>query len=430
MEATSAHPRPESAGPARGTAGLLRDRTFGRFWAGNLVSNTGAWVHNVSAAVVVFELTGSATWTGAVTAALWTGSLLFTPYAGAISDRVDRRRMLIAAQLVAMASATALVAISLLAGGAEQLAGPLPIVIATFGIGLGVAFSMPAMLALVPALVRDSELEHAVALNAITFNLARAVGPALAAAILLLGDAVLAFAVNALSYSVLIGALLTIRPREVEREGDGDGSVRAGLRYVRSRPTALLLLLATAGVGIASDPVNTLTPALADELGGGEALVGLIVACFGAGAATAAALNSRIRGLLGQRRTAAAGGLGLALGITALALAPLTGLALVSAYVAGGGFLTAVSSLNGQLNRLVGESMRGRVMAFWGLAFLGTRPLSALTDGALADLTSPEVAGVTLAGFGLLTTWAALRVSPEAEAGEPDESPAPEPAGA
>ncbi|MGI8726610.1 MAG: MFS transporter [Solirubrobacterales bacterium] len=402
---SSEHPAP------RGTVGLLRDPTFGPYFAGNLASNVGSWVHNVAAAVVVFEITGSAAWTGAVSAALWAGSMVLQPYAGAVSDRVDRRRMMIGAQGFAMACAVALTAMSIAAGGADELPGPLPVVLATLGIGIGLAFSIPAMLALVPALVEDEELEHAVALNSVTFNLARALGPALAALILLVGDATIAFAFNACSYGLLIFVLLLITPRAIERGEGGDGSVREGLRYVRERKVAVLLLVGTAGVGIAADPVNTLTPPLAAQLGGSDGLVGAMVSSFGAGAFTAALVNRALRDRLDSQQATATAGLALAAGMLTLALAPAIWMALLGLYIGGAGFMTAVASINSELQRFVPEELRGRVMALWGLAFLGTRPVAALVDGALADLTSPELAGSAFAAFGLLTVWSAIRVA-------------------
>lgn len=405
---------------ARGTAGLLRDPTFGPYFAGNLASNVGAWVHNVAAAVVVFELTGSATWTGAVSAALWAGSMILQPYAGAVSDRVDRRRMMIAAQSLAMVCALTLTVMSVAAGGAGELPGPLPVVLATLGIGIGLAFSIPAMLALVPALVEDSELEQAVALNSVTFNLGRALGPALAAAILLVGDATLAFAFNALSYAALIVVLLLIRPRSIEIEDPGsDGSIREGLRYIGERPVAVLLLIGTAGVGIAADPVNTLTPALAAQFGGSDGLVGLMVSCFGGGAFAAALANRRLREHLDPSQATLGAGIALSAGMAGLAVAPVIAVSLVSLLIAGAGFMTAVAALNSQLQRFVPEHLRGRVMALWGLAFLGTRPLAAIVDGGLADLSSPELAGVVFACFGLLTSWSATRVAASDHRPEP-----------
>ncbi|UJA20560.1 MFS transporter [Thermoleophilia bacterium SCSIO 60948] len=391
----------EAAGePGRGALALLRDRTFGPFFAGNLVSNAGNWIFNVTAAVVVYEMTGSATAVGLVTAFLWAGALVLQPWAGALTDRVDRRRMLIAGQVVSLAGALA-VAVPILLGGTGALegTGAWAIYLPTLVIGIGQAFSMPAMQALLPALVDRADLDQALALNSVTFNLGRALGPAVAGLLLLdLGPGI-AFAANALSYAALVAVLVVIRPRREEQRPDGDRSVRAGFRWVRAHPRSMLLLASMVAIGFATDPLNTLTPALVALSDEPSSLVGLTVAAFGVGAVGVALGVERVRTLLGRERSGIVGLAVLATGIAALSLASAPGATLGSAALAGGGFIVAVTSVTAQLQRLVPDELRGRVMALWGVAFLGTRPLSATIDGALADLISARFAGLAMAAI-------------------------------
>ena len=400
-------PRGAPQAGSRGAAALLADRTFGPFFVGNFASNAGNWIFNVTAAVVVFDLTGSATAVGLVTAFLWAGALVLQPWAGALTDRVDRRRMLIAGQLISLLGALAVALPSALAG-ADGFAGPWAIYLPTLVIGIGQAFSMPAMQALLPALVGREDLDQALALNSVTFNLGRAVGPAIAGLLLLdLGPAV-AFSANALSYTVLIAVLVVIRPRETGRGADGDRSVRAGLRWVSAHPRSILLLGAMVAIGFATDPLNTLAPALARASGEPSSLVGLTVAAFGAGAVASALVAEPIRARIGRERSGIAGMAVLAAGIGALALATSAAAMLGTAAVAGGGFILAVTSVTAQLQRLVPDELRGRMMALWGVAFLGTRPISATLDGALADLISPRVAGLAMASIALAGSVALL----------------------
>jgi MFS family permease len=379
---------------------LLADRVYGPFFVGNLISNCGNWIHNVAAAVVVFELTGSAISVGAVTACLWIGSLVLQPWAGALTDRYDRRRMLIAGQAVSLLGAVA-VAVPALAIGAEDLPGPWPVYAGTLLIGVGVAFSMPSMQALIPALVPARALDRAIALNAVSFNLARALGPALAGVILISADASVAFAVNVISFTVLIGVLLAIRPRFDQQPARGDPSVRAGLVWVRDDRRAIVLLASMVAIGFATDPINTLTPPMADLVGGGEALVGIMVAAFGAGAVSAAIFVERIRARVGRERAGTIGLAGLAGAIGLFALSASEAHALVTMALAGGGFLVAITSLTTQLQERVPDPLRGRVLALWGVAFLGTRPISATIDGAIADLVSPRAAALAMAAAAL-----------------------------
>jgi MFS family permease len=390
---------------------LLSDRVYGPYLFGNLVSNSGNWIHNVAAAVVVFELTGSAIAVGAVSACLWAGSLVLQPWAGALTDRYDRRRMLIAGQFVALLGALS-VAVPSAAVGAEDLPGPWPIYLGTLLIGVGVAFSMPAMQALIPAMVSDRDLDQAIALNGVTFNLARAIGPAVAGVILLEADASVAFAVNVGSFAVLIAVLAAIRPRSAQERARGDLSVRAGLRWVRADRRAVVLLASMAAIGFATDPINTLTPPIAELLDGGDALVGLLVTGFGAGAVAAAFLVDPIRERLGRQRTGSAGLALLGAAIAAFGLSPVAAYAVATLALAGAGFIVAITSLTAQLQERVPDLLRGRVLALWGVAFLGTRPFSAAIDGAIADLISPRAAAVAMAAAALA---AALLQGREAE---------------
>ncbi len=375
---------------------LLRDRIYGPFFLGNLVSNCGNWIHNVAAAVVVYDLTGSAVAVGAVSGCLWAGSLLLQPWAGALTDRYDRRRILIGGQALAMIGALA-IALPTAVVGIDGLPGPWPIYLGTFVIGIGVAFSIPAMQALIPALVEKPDLDRAIALNGVTFNLARAIGPAVAGVILLKGDAALAFSINVASFAVLLAAMAWVRPRFDRAPSRGDRSVRAGLRWVLADRRAVVLLATMVAIGFATDPINTLTPPMADEVGGGDGLVGLMVSAFGAGAVTAAFFVERIRERIGRERAATAGLGALAAAIAAFAVSQVPAYAVGTLAIAGAGFIVAITSVTTQLQDRVPDQVRGRVMALWGVAFLGTRPFSAAIDGGIAELTSARVAAVAMA---------------------------------
>ena len=385
---------------------LLVDPTFGRYFAGNLISNCGNWIQNVSAATAVFAITRSATLTGVVSGALWLGSLVLQPYAGALSDRVDRRRMLLAGQSLALAAATVLAVWTALVG-VDGLPGPWPIIGVTVVIGIGNAIAIPAMQALVPALVPPADLDQAIALNSVTFTLGRAIGPALAAGVLLLGGPRLGFVVNAATFLPLVVVLLVIRQRDVERNGDTDGSVRAVLRLVRRDRELLVLLAATTAIGWTSDPINTLTPPMADLFGAGDALVGVFVGCFGAGAALHSLVLRRTRARFGQERLGTVGLAGFGGGIVLFGLSPTPVLAAASLVLAGAAFLGAITSVTTRMQRGIAEDVRGRVMALWGVTFLGSRPIAAVLNGAMADLVGVRVAVVgaalvALAGAGLL----------------------------
>lgn len=393
---------------------LIRAPRFGPYIIGNFTSNIGNWFQNVAAGIVVFQLTGSNTLVGTVSVLQFLATLVLSPYSGALADRFDRRKLLILAQCI---SATGAVGLAIWVGleGVAGLPGVWPVLAATGVIGLGYAVGISAMNALVPALVEPPDLEDAIALNSSSFTLARAIGPALAGLVVAAAGAAWAFGINALTFIPLIIVLAVIRPRPIEREVDGDRSVRAGFAYVRERPSMLWVVLATLTVGWAGDPVNTLAPAYADMFGRDETFVGLQVAAFGAGAALMSMFVGMVRRRLALEATTRVGMVILALGLLGFATAFHELVVLISLFVAGVGFLLGVTTTNSNLQHRLHEDMRGRVMALWSMAFLGSRPIAGLIDGGVADLVSPRV-GVLTAIVPLFVGWWAMgKVRPQAE---------------
>lgn len=389
----------------RTSLGLLAERNFGPYIATNFTSNLGNWFQNVAAGIVVFQLTGSNTLVGMVSVLQFLGTLVLSPWSGSLADRFDRRRLLIVAQAVSTSGAVGL-AIWVALEGVDSLPGVWPILAATGVIGLGYAIGISAMNALIPALVDPRDLEDAIALNSASFTLARAIGPALAGLVVAAAGAAWAFGINALTFFPLIVVLFSIRPRPIDT-GAGDRSVRAGLSYAWQRKPMLWLVLATLAVGWAGDPATTLSPAYADMFGLDEWFVGLEVTAFGAGSAVASLTVGLIRRRLGPEHTTRLGMVVQALGLIVFAGAPDPAVALAGLFIAGGGFLLGVTTTNANLQRRLDEAMRGRVMALWSMAFLGSRPIAGLIDGSVADLMSPRV-GVLAAVLPLAVGWWAM----------------------
>ena len=376
---------------------LLSDSVFAPFFFSNAVSNTGNWFQNVAAGIVVFDLTGSNTAVGAVSILQFSATMLFTPIAGRLTDRVNRRKMLFVGQLIAFLGALGL-AITVAILGIDGLPGPWPIYAATGVIGIGAAIILPSLQAIVPALVPKDDIDRAITLNSMTFNIARGIGPVAAGAVVAAFGAVWAFGINSLTFLPLLVVLSIIRPRgavtpDAERDQPDTGeTVTDALRWIREHPTVVSLLVATLAVGWTSDPFSTLMPAVSERFGYGETVVGLLVGAFGLGAAITAPASDRIRSRVGRGRVI---GLGLAIsasGLTILAVAPIVHVGLLGAAIAGSGFLLGVTSTNTELQRGIPEDLRGRVMAIWSVAFLGCRPVAALVDGAIADATNTSVA--------------------------------------
>jgi MFS family permease len=376
----------------RSNLALLLDRNFGPWFFGNLVSTSGDWAFTVSASVVVYELSGSALLIGLVAVSQFLPVILFAPFAGGLTDRRDPRRLLIAGQTFAAVCSAALAVPALLIG-VEGFPGPWPVIAAAFGIGLGKALSGPAVNSLVPSLVDDRDLEGAIALSSMTHSIGRALGPAAAGVLLVTLGAGVAFALNAVSFFLMILALLVVRVRPRQQSPDVDRSIRAGFRYVRREDRGILLILAgVAAVGFSADPVITLGPPLAESLGAGDDLVAATVSGFGVAAALAALVSGRLQRRLGAPAVAG-GGLGVVgAGSVVVALSGSPVLTLLGFAATGAGFSWALTSFTTALQRRLPDVLRGRIMALWSVAFLGVRPVAAVLNGAAADLAGPRVA--------------------------------------
>jgi len=369
---------------------LHRNRNFRLFFFGQLVSNSGTWLQNVAQSVLVLRLTGRSFMVGVTSAALFLPVLLLALVGGRLADRIDRKRLLIGSQVMAM-GATGVLAV-LAATGHVTVAAV--IVIATL-VGIQYAVSIPTMGALIPALVERDQLGQAIGLNSVTYNVGRVIGPIVStAAIAGLGFA-WAFGLNSLSFVALIAALLLLRIEPSARGNREGGSVLEAVRIAWGSPRLRLMLGAVAAVSIASDPVVTLSPAFARDIfdrSGSDA--GLVVAAFGIGAIASLAFLARaFRAPAATRvRMLRPAMLVFAGGLAAFAWIPSFWPALAVLVVAGAGYLAVSTTWTTALQEEVDDRMRGRIMALWTIAFLGSRPIAAVIDGTIADLAGPRVA--------------------------------------
>ncbi len=369
---------------------LIGSRNFGPYFVGNALSSSGTWFQNLAGSILVYRLTHSPFLLGILNVAQFGPVLLLAPWTGIAADRFDRRRLLLVTQLVAVILSGTL---ALLAWGGAAEAW----VVILFGFGLGVssAFAAPSSGALIGQLVSRRDLPSAVALNSMTYNLARAIGPVLAAVTVHSVGIPAAFAINSASYLALVAGLLVVHARPQERPPREESRLGASLRFVWERPQLLALLLIITAVGFASDPVNTEAPAFAHAFGKPDTTAGFIIGVFGAGAVFAAlTLAGRVAG--SRMRMAVTLTL-LGGGIVAFSLSPWIEIGYVFLFVAGFGYLASNTSATTRLQLGVSESQRGRIMALWSVAFLGLRPLASLIDGVIAGLFGVRVAGVVLA---------------------------------
>jgi MFS family permease len=368
----------------------FRNPGYRTFWIGAFVSNIGAWMQNVAQGWLVLELTDSAFMLGLVGFAGSLPWLVLLLVGGVYADRLDRRRLLIRANLAMMACAAVLTALTWT--GTVRIWHVFALSLAS---GSAIALAAPAFQAFLHDLVGRRDLQNAIALNSAQFNLSRVVGPSLAG--LTLGAIGLAgcFGVNTLSYLGAIAALLLIRvaSRPVPASLPVWDSIVEGFGYVRDRPRIQALLAIAALISLLAMPYATLLPIVArDGLGLDASGLGWLFA-IGGGGAVCGALSIAFGHLLPARGPWLLG-CAIATGLATMTLGLANSPVVAAVALVGIGFsaTSAVALTNTLLQELVDDAMRGRVLSMFGLAFMGTFPLANLLAGALAGLTSASVA--------------------------------------
>ena len=371
---------------------ILRERNFALYFIGNLASNCGTWFQVIAQSLFVYRLTASTFLVGVTNFAMFIGVVLLAPWAGAAADRFDRRTLLILTQVGAAVVSAAL---ALLIGVGW---GTIPVVIGlALLLGFTTAFATPAMQAIVPALVPREDLGAAVAMNSVTFNLSRAIGGPLGAFVVAQLGVAAAIGLNTISYVILIVMLVLVKLDPQQRRAPQTAErprLRDSVRMVAKTPHLVVLLAAVMAASLAMDPVTTVTPEFSKRIfHRSDVLTGYLIGAFGLGAVIASVFpihrpKDRAIGVLFAV---------FGVGMVAFALSPGLAAAFVALGVAGAGYLAGQTRATTRLQLEVGEQERGRVMALWSVAFLGSRPFASVLDGGIASLAGPRVATVVMA---------------------------------
>lgn len=381
------------------TFASLGNPNYRRFFSGQAVSLIGTWMQTVGQSWLVFQLTGSGTAIGLVVAAQTLPILLLGPYGGVIADRVDKRRLMVALQ--SMMGALALVLGILTVTHVVTL---WEIFVLAGLLGLNNTFENPARQTFVLEMVGSRDLRNAVTLNSVLINAARAVGPAIAGILIATVGTGVCFLVNAGSFAAVVYSLHSLDRSALHPStpsGRAKGQLREGLAYVRRTPGLLVPLLMMALVGCLTYEFQVTLPVYAKvTLHGDASTFGFLTAAMGIGAVVGGLFTAG-RGRTGIRAltlTAAvfAVVVGLAAGVPNLALA------LVAMLAVGAASVSFLSIGNSTLQLRAAPTMRGRVMALWAVAFLGSTPIG----GPLAGFVAEHFGG--RAGLGLGASAAAL----------------------
>ncbi|MEO3431905.1 MFS transporter [Inquilinus sp. CAU 1745] len=410
---TIASPTPASYPPASSAGSAwspFRHRAFALLWTATLISNIGTWMHDVGAGWLMTTLNSSPAIVALVQAATTAPIFLFALFAGALADRVDKRRFLLIVNLVLTGVTVAMA--TLTAAGAMT---PALLLAFTFAIGTGAALMAPAWQAVAPSLVPRESLQPAIALNSMGINIARAIGPALAGFLISAVALSAPFIVNAVSYLAIVAALLLWKPETGPAKTLPPeplfGAMATGLRHASRNSALKATLVRSFGFFTFGSAYWALLPLVARRLeGGGAEIYGVLLAAIGGGAVAGALVLPYIRKRIDANRLVAAGTLITAAAMALLGLATSAATALPASVLGGLGWITVLTSLNVSAQTALPNWVRARGLAITLMVFFGCMSAGSAGWGQVATATSvPTALLIAAAGavFAILLTWRA-----------------------
>jgi MFS family permease len=389
----------------------LRQRNYRLFFFGQLVSVAGTWMQSVAQSFVVLGLTHSGTQLGLTSAARFLPMFAFGPVGGVFADRLDRQRVLYLTQTLS-----------------GLLAAVFAVTVATHSIRLWIVyllalalgfvnvFDNPARQSFISELVSPGDLPNAVTLNSVAMNMARVFGAALGGVIAAAIGLALCFACNALSFGAVLVSLAAMRTSELfpaRRVAREKRQVRQGLRYVRTTPELLIPLVMIAVIGTLAWEFQVTLPLMASQVfHGGAASYGVMASVMGGGAVVGGLISAARARPRARALCLAAVGWGVA--ILAAAVAPTLALELAALVFVGYGSITFNSLAKTILQLAARPEMRGRVMALWALAWLGSTPVGGPIVGWTGQVIGARwalvIGGVAALACGALAFPALTRI--------------------
>ncbi|MHB0969525.1 MAG: MFS transporter [Thermoanaerobaculia bacterium] len=380
---------PERSRFAR-TFDAFRYRDFRLLWLGAFTSTSGTWMQTVAQSWIVLSMTGSAFYLGVDAFLATLPMILFSLLGGVVADRFDRRKILLVSQLLQMTFAFVLA--GLIASGAVAV---WHIFVLSFLTGTVQSIGGPAYQALFPILVPREGVSNAIALNSMQFNLARMIGPVLAALALAGAGPVVCFVLNGVSFIPVILSLLAIRTPFVPEPAHRTGimsEMREGLRFMAERRALTHLTMLAFATSLFAVPLVTLLPAVTRDLFHLDASgYGLVMTASGAGSVIGALL---VAGMHPDRRGRTALWFQLSFSVFLLIFATSRALPLsvVAIFCAGASLLGVVAMVSSLVQLAADEAIRGRVMSVFMMAFRGGMPIGNLLSGWVAATISIRAA--------------------------------------
>ncbi len=385
----------------------LRYPVFKALFIAQLASNIGTLMQSVGSAWLMGDLGASPLLIALVPTASMLPVLLVGLPGGALADIVDRRRLLIGGQLWMLACAAALAAMEF-----AHVVNPASLLALTFGLGLGSALTFPAFQAIQPDLVPATELRQAIALGSMTFNVGRAVGPAIGGFVVAVAGPGWVFMLNAVSFLAIVGVLVWWRrpePKEAMPAETFSGAMRAGLRYAAHSPAFRGVLNRVALFTLPAAALQALLPVVVrDRLGLSSGGYGVLLGCFGIGAAGGAVVRPRLDERFHHDQLMLGSSVALAGALIVAGTSRITWTIGLAMLIAGLAWATALTSTGVAAFSALPEWVRARGMGLYMLVLAGTNALGSAAWGVLAEV-SLTGAHLIAAGVLLLTLLAGRR---------------------
>ncbi|MDI3527685.1 MAG: hypothetical protein PWR03_1868 [Tenuifilum sp.] len=377
----------------------LKSPNFRMFFSGQIVSLMGTYIQNLALGWLIYRLTNSPFLLGAVGFAGQIPSLFLTPLAGVYADRLNRRRVLVGTQTLSMLMAFTLAVLSLT--GTIQI---WQIIIISAINGFAIAFDTPFRHAFLIEMVGEKDLlQNAIALNSTLINSARFIGPTIGGFLIAWFGEGWCFFINGVSFMAVIASLLAMKVVsriQKKRNRSVLQDLAEGLKYSYKNVAIRNLLLLISAVGFIGLPFQVFLPVFArDILSGDSQMLGFLTGALGAGALLGAFYLASRKGIKGLPKDIlfASAIFGFGIFVFSLSNIPLISLAVI--FFIGFGMIVQFAAVNTLLQHIVDEKMRGRVVALYGLSFMGITPIGSLLLGAISPSIGVQL---TLAISGVL----------------------------
>lgn len=377
----------------------LKYRNYKLFFSGQIISLTGTWMQQVALSWLLYNLTGSAFILGLVGFSSQVPTFLLSPFAGVLIDRWNKHRIIVITQILLMIQASIL-SVLVFTGSIEVW----HVITLNIFSGLVNGFDMPARQSFIIEIVEKREdLGNAIALNSSVFNAARLVGPSVAGLLIAAVGEATCFFINAVSFIAVIIALLSMRIKPVVHEQSTRNVIHGlmeGARYTFGFAPIRSLILLVALMSLVGMPYTVLMPVYArDILNGNANTLGFLMGAIGTGALSGAIFLASRKTVLGLGKIIMVAAICFGIGLIMFSQSSSIAISILTLFITGGSMMIQNASSNTILQTIAEDKMRGRVMSFYTMSFMGMMPFGSLAAGTLASRFG---APVTLAAGGVI----------------------------